>query len=208
MLNATRAAERARQEVRRLQHAAADADTDVQAEDQAQRVADAEAAVDRAKEQHAMVDAVTRAMAAHATATRYTAAAHALGPRGPRGDMIQAGLKRLRGGLAVVSSVAGWPVIAVGDDSHVEVQGRPVELCSESEQWRAQAALQLTVAALDGSGLVVLDRADVLDPPNRKGLRDALARVCGKTGLTVVVCATGAPTFPSDSVVEIGRNDG
>ena len=82
-----------------------------------------------------------------------------------------------------------------------------MELCSESEQWRAQAALQLTVAALDGSGLVVLDRADVLDEPNRKGLGAALDRVCGKTGLTVVVCATGAPTFPPDAVVEIGGEE-
>ena len=88
---ATRAGERALQDGGRLEQIAADADTDVQAEDQAQRVADAEAAVDRAKSHHSMVDAVVTANAAHATATRYTAAAHALGPRGPRGDMIAAG---------------------------------------------------------------------------------------------------------------------
>ena len=40
---------------------------------------------------------------------------------------------------------------------------RPVQLCSESEKWRAQAAIQLTLAAMTGSRAVVLDRADLLD---------------------------------------------
>ena len=161
-----------------LHRKAADADSDVEAEDQSQRVAAAEAAVDSAKEQHAMVNAVVTAIAAHNTATRYSQAAHALGPRGPRGDMIAKGLKRLGAGLTVLWQVAQWPPVEVEDSGQVKVAGRPVELCSESEKWRAQAAIQLTVAALDRSGLVVLDRADVLDDAEPQGAgRGARARL-------------------------------
>ena len=56
---------------------------------------------------------------------------------------------------------------------------RPVALCSESERWRAQAALQLTLAAMTDSKVVVLDRADLLDASNRQGLVRALERVTG-----------------------------
>ena len=200
---AARDAEALRGQVRQLEQAAAAAAEPEAPGASEQEIADAEAALERAKEQHGMVAAMVRASEAHATAARYSQAATCLGPRGPRGEMIEAGLARMQAGLAVLAVVAGWPVVTVGKQGEVACGGRPVELCSESERWRAQAALQLTVAALDGSGLVVLDRGDVLDAENRGGLNAALQRVCGKTGVTVVVCATGAPTFPPEHVVEM-----
>ena len=202
--HATRAAEAARAKVRQLEQAAAAADEPEVPGASEQEIADAEAALERAKTQHGMVSAMVRASEAHATAVRYSAAATCLGPRGPRGEMIEAGLKRLQGGLSVLAQVAGWPLVTVGTQGEVASAGRPVELCSESERWRAQAAIQLTVAALDGSGIVVLDRADVLDAENRRGLKAALQRVCERTGVTAVVCATGQPTFPPEAVVQIG----
>ena len=69
--------------------------------------------------------------------------------------------------------------------------GRPIQLCSESEKWRAQAAIQLTLAAMTGSQAVVLDRADLLDADNREGLVRAVKRVSGKTGIAVLLCSTG-----------------
>ena len=63
---------------------------------------------------------------------------------------------------------------------------RPAQLCSASEQWRAQAAIQLTLAAMTGSRAVVLDRADLLDAGNREGLVRAVKRVAGKTGIAVL----------------------
>lgn len=205
----SRKAEACHGEVRRLERIVAEGQGEVQTAETAQQIADAETTVDRAKEHAQMVEDVARAIEAHQTAVRYAAAAHALGPRGPRGDMIEAGLKRLQAGLWTISEVAGWPLTSVDQAGSVtvtvDVGDRPVELCSESEQWRSQAAIQLTVAALDGSGLVVLDRADVLDEQNRSGLNAALTRVCDRTGITVAVCATGAPTFPDDAVVEVGE---
>ena len=201
---ATREAQAIRGHVNQLTMLAEEANAPETTDADAQAVADAEAAVDRAKEQELMVRAVVAANDAHATAVRYGAAATALGPRGPRGAMIEKGLSRMVAGMAVIADVAGWPVVSVNAQGQVTVGERPVELCSESEQWRAQAAMQLTVAALDGSGLVVLDRADLLDDDGRRGLSAALDRVCAKTGITVVVCATGAPTFDAERVIEVG----
>ena len=55
-------------------------------------------------------------------------------------------------------------------------------MCSESERWRAQAAIQLTLGAITGSKVAVLDRGDLLDASNRAGLVKAVNRVVGKTG--------------------------
>ena len=68
---------------------------------------------------------------------------------------------------------------------------RLIQLCSASEQWRAQAAIQLTLAAMTGSQAVVLDRADLLDSNNRSGLVRAVNRVSGKTGIAVLLCSMG-----------------
>ena len=70
---------------------------------------------------------------------------------------------------------------------------RPALLCSESERWRAQASIQLTLAALTGSGAVVLDRGDILDEAGREGLRKACAAVLGKCPIAVLLCSTEQP---------------
>ena len=86
-------------------------------------------------------------------------------------------------------------------------------LCSESEKWRSQAAIQLTLAAITGSKAVVLDRADLLDASNRAGLVKAVERVAGKTGLAVLICSTGqgngyAPWTQISIMDGIMENDG
>ena len=70
--------------------------------------------------------------------------------------------------------------------------GRPVQMCSESERWRAQTAMQLTIAALTGSKAVVLDRGDILDNKQRGALYVALKHVAAKTNIAIVLCATTA----------------
>jgi hypothetical protein len=41
--------------------------------------------------------------------------------------------------------------------------GRPYALCSESEQWRANAIIAEAISFLSGLKLIVLDRSDLLD---------------------------------------------
>ena len=52
--------------------------------------------------------------------------------------------------------------------------GRPYIALSESERWRVDAILALVLAGLDGSCLVLLDRADVLDASGRDALFSTL----------------------------------
>ena len=126
----------------------------------------------------------------HETIVRYTEIARALGPEGVRARMMADGLKKLNAGLRAIASESGWPLTAVADNGGITVGERPVAMCSESERWRAQAALQLTLGAITGSKAVVLDRGDLLDATNRRGLVQAVNRVAGKTGMSVLLCST------------------
>lgn len=157
------------------------------------QVAQAEQALEDAKSVKSAVDAYHRATALQETIVRYTDVAKALGPQGVRQKMLDDGLRRLNAGLATLSDVTGWPLTWMAETGAMTWDGRPVALCSESEQWRAQACVQLTLGAITGSGVAVLDRADLLDPRNRTGLVAALQRVASATGIAVLLCATGSP---------------
>ena len=49
----------------------------------------------------------------------------------------------------------------------------------------------MTLGAITGSKVAVLDRGDLLDASNRAGLVKAVNRVVGKTGMAVLLCSTG-----------------
>ena len=163
----------------------------VQTAEDAAALATAEQAVEDAREVVRLVAAEFNAGKLHETIVRYTEIAKALGPEGVRAKMMEDGLRTLNAGLVAIASEAGWPAITVGSGtSSVFVGDRPVALCSESERWRAQTAIQLTLGAITGSKVVVLDRADLLDGTNRQGLARAVQRVVGKTGMAVLLCST------------------
>ena len=145
----------------------------VQTEADRAALAQAEQAVEDTREVVRLVKAEADATRLHETIVRYTEIARALGPEGVRAKMLEKGLRTLNSGLGVIASAAGWPVTAIADNGGVSVGDRPVALCSESERWRAQAAIQLTLGAITGSKAVVLDRADLLDArqPGRVGVR-------------------------------------
>ena len=151
----------------------------------------AEQAVDDAKRTSGMVSAEARAAELSETIARYAEIVRAIGPQGVRSKMMEVGLGKLNAGLAIISAESRWPLVQVADKGAVMWAGRPIQLCSESEKWRAQAAIQLTLAAVTCSQAVVLDRADLLDADNREGLVRAVKRVAGKTGIAVLLCSTG-----------------
>ena len=147
----------------------------------------------------AMVKAEHDASELNQTIVRYTEIAKAIGPSGIRAKMLEAGMKTMNATLKVVSEVADWPVIDVAETGAVSIAGRAAALCSESERWRAQAAIQLTAAAISKSGVVVLDRADILDAGGRDGLIRILHRFAGKTGIAVLLCSTDPAPFEGEA---------
>ncbi|MXY97576.1 MAG: hypothetical protein F4Z29_07455 [Gemmatimonadetes bacterium] len=179
---------------------------DVTGDDHAAQVRHAEGELDDAKQVRACVTQRHTASRLHETVVRYTMVADALGPAGVRAKMLADGLHRCNEGLAILADTADWPAMTIDETGSVTVGGRPAQLASESERWRVQACLQLTLAALDGSKIVVLDRADILDDTNRAGLVPALDRVAAATGVAVLVCSAGtADESPAWSQVLIAE---
>ena len=76
--------------------------------------------------------------------------------------------------LGRLSLAAGWNQVTVDAEMTFAYGGRPYALLSTSEQYRVRAVLQVAMAHLDGSAMVVLNAADVLDGPTRSGLLDLL----------------------------------
>ena len=166
----------------------------VQTEADRAALAQAEQAVEDTREVVKLVQAEADATRLHQTIIRYTEIARALGPEGVRSKMLADGMRKLNGGLVVIAKASGWPLTTVGEGTcAVFVHERPVALCSESERWRAGAALQLTLGAITGSKAVVLDRGDILDASNRAGLVAAVKRVSERTQMAVLLCSTGTP---------------
>ena len=164
---------------------------EVQSEADRVALAKAEQSVEDAREVVRLVKAEADAARLHQTIARYSDIARALGPEGVRAKMLSAGLTKLNAGLAVIADAAAWPLTTVADSGGIAVASRPTQMCSESERWRAQAAIQLTLGAITRSKVVVLDRGDLLDASNRAGLVKAVNRVVGKTGMAVLLCSTG-----------------
>jgi hypothetical protein len=88
--------------------------------------------------------------------------------------------------LGRLSLAAGWNQVTVDAEMTFAYGGRPYALLSTSEQYRVRAVLQVAMAHLDGSAMVVLDAADVLDGPTRSGLFDLL----DEAGLPALICMT------------------
>ena len=166
---------------------------EVESEARERALAEADQERQNAEAVVAMVKARSDAEKLHETAARYGAVADALGPQGVRQRLLDKGLRRLNAGLAVLADTAEWPAVEVVETGAVTIGGRAATLCSESEKWRAQTMLQLTLAPLTGSTAVVLDRADLLDPTQRGGLIRAVQRVTEKVPVAVVLCSTGVP---------------
>ena len=154
-------------------------------------LAEAEQEVENAKGVVSLVQAEQATRTLNETIARYTEVAKAIGPQGIRQQLLAKGMRQLNSGLKKLCELAEWPLVRVAENGSATWNDRPVAMCSESERWRAQAFVQLTLAAITKSKAVVLDRVDLLDDANRKGLVAAVDMVIGKTNMAALVCGTG-----------------
>ncbi|MFP4561602.1 MAG: AAA family ATPase [Thiohalorhabdus sp.] len=122
--------------------------------DQAQQAIDAQRKADEAGVKHKEVQA-------------WEALAAALAPDGIPGDLLAEALRPFNERLRETAAATGWPQVHIGADMTITAGGRPFNLLSESEQWRAGAAIAEALAYVSGVGLLVLDRLDILDIPAR-----------------------------------------
>jgi hypothetical protein len=142
--------------------------------------------VDRGRERVAGLErdlAMVKQAAEATTLYRRWLGAHlkleALAPAGLRARKLGEATQAFNEGvLAPLSEAAGVDRVNLTRELSVRLGERPYRLVSESQQFLARAVLQLAQARLDGSTMVVIDRADILDGPGKSGLfamlRDAM----------------------------------
>ncbi|AVR89048.1 AAA family ATPase [Thauera aromatica] len=151
----------------------------------ARKYRDATGAAERRTQQ------IASAAAHHADVQQWSAIADALSPNGIQAEMIAEALGPLNARLAEHAALAQWQPPRIGADMAITVGGRLYPLLSESERWRADALLAVTIAQLSGLRLVVLDRLDVLDTAGREDALFWLSDVA-ETGQidTAIILAT------------------
>lgn len=117
------------------------------------------------------------------------------GPAGIRKSKLDDTLALLNGRLAGVSDLMVMPAVEVAPDLEISAGQRTYVALSESERWKVDAVLAIVLAQLDGSAVVLFDRADVLDAAGRNKLLATL----GQSGVATVVGMTlNRPTLAPD----------
>ena len=185
-------------EVAKLQHRfdecqalARKAETKVQTEAGAQELSQFERAHEEALRRRDLIRQERAATLKHKSIADYQAIEHAIGPEGARAQMIKVNLEKFKNVLDRMVGIAKWPKITLRDGSLFGGEKEiPLALCSESERWRAQTMMQISCACMSSSQLIVLDRGDILDTENRKGLSEIIRRLAKKTGMSIVLCST------------------
>ncbi|KKK62946.1 hypothetical protein LCGC14_2999260, partial [marine sediment metagenome] len=93
-----------------------------------------------------------------------------LAPDGLRRIKLRNAVKQFNEKLAELASAASWGAVEITADLAVTYSGMGWRLCSKSGRYRGRAMFQLACASIDGSDLVILDGADILDTVGRRGL--------------------------------------
>lgn len=97
------------------------------------------------------------------------AALRVLAPDGLRADKLEQALLGFADTLAGLAEPIGWGRVEITPEMTVfyGAQRRPYALLSASEQYRVRALLQVAMARLDGSAMLVFDAAETLDAEAR-----------------------------------------
>lgn len=111
-----------------------------------------------------------RAATLHQSVQDWEACYATLAPDGIPAEILADALNPVNSRLRSTSIDTGWPQVSIDPQMEIVVDGRPYNLLSESAKWRADAAIADAIAFLSGLGILILDRIDVLDLPNRKAL--------------------------------------
>lgn len=94
----------------------------------------------------------------------------ALAPVGVRQEVMQQRMAGFNARLGEVATAAEFAEVAMSDDGDATYDGRPYALLSESERWRVDLTIAVTLGRMEKAGLILVDRLDVLHAPARKGV--------------------------------------
>ena len=125
---------------------------------------------DEARQQQEAASAFRRALECATNVAAYATVADLLKPTGVRRDVLRKKLADFNGRLAALCETAGWPIVRLTDDLEILCDGRSILLMSASERYRCDVLLQIAIAEIEGSGVLIIDGIDILDRDNRNGL--------------------------------------
>jgi hypothetical protein len=122
----------------------------------------------------------------NATIVRTLRLVDILAPEGLRLRKSAAAIEPFNADLAERCAAAGWQPVRLDGGFGVHYGARPIARASESERFRARVTLQVAMAVIDKSDVVIIDRADLLDQAGRNGLFKLLRHA----GLKALVAMT------------------
>jgi hypothetical protein len=111
-----------------------------------------------------------RAMAMHRGIEAWGACSDALAPDGIPAEILSDTLKPVNERLRATSIATGWAQVTIDPTMEIIAEGRRYSLLSESARWRADVSIADAISHLSGLRLLIVDRIDVLDIPNRGAL--------------------------------------
>jgi hypothetical protein len=126
-----------------------------------------------------------------------------LAPDGLRAKKLARILEIFNRSLEPLCQAAEWRPVLIDAAMTLTYGGRPYMLLSTSEQYRVRAVLQVRMAQ-QGSEMVVIDEADILDGTMREGLFAMIA----ESGLSALVCMTLSrrAQMPDLAAAELGAS--
>lgn len=141
------------------------------------------------------------AAAVNATINQNAVIVDILSPSGLRLERLTEAISGFNAKCDSVSSAAQWRAVQLHSDMSITYGGSPYMMLSESEKYRVRVVLQIATAMYDGSTVVIVDGADILDAVGRNGLLNAMVTF---TDICSIVCMTIDNTgkLPPTAVLE------
>jgi hypothetical protein len=134
----------------------------------------AQHAVDDVSYQLSLIDNMEKAATLAESINQSALISSALAPDGVRKAALARALGDANERMYRLCSVAKFPPVAINEDLTFSYGDREYRLLSESEAYRVRFISKLYIAMIDGSNLIVIDRADLLDKSGRTGLIKAV----------------------------------
>ena len=174
--------------------------------DTATNVDDCRTRLKHAEERLAACQAYRNAAKKHDTIQKNQKIIDILAPDGLRLQMLKTATTEINKRLSEISQVTGWQAVKIHDDMSVSYGEYPYILVSKSTQFRAVVSMQMVFAALDGSVMVLIDGADILDTAGRNGLFKMLAWYHGRAivAMTIILKKDQSPADAVPPVDKIG----
>jgi len=127
-----------------------------------------------------MTEIQTESLELHHHVLGWMKAADELAPDGIPGQIISDKLKPMNNRLRETAIKTTWDQVTINATMDIQIGTLPYALCSESSQWRAQAAIAEAISFISKIGIICLDRIDVLDLTNRGRLLKWIHGVCAE----------------------------